>query len=89
MHCTNVATGAWEVIAPSQVAAGSVTFATSSFSPFAIVKLSVTSNSTTATGTAATTATTSQQTGEALPIVLFVAGLGMIGAAVCSKKYFA
>lgn len=68
---------AWECIAPSSVAAGSVTFATASLSPISIVKLEV-------AGVKA-----SPKTGDTMPMAAAVAVLGLAGAVVCTKKYFA
>jgi hypothetical protein len=68
---------AWETIAPSSVAAGSVTFATSSLSPVSVVKLEV------------STVAQSPKTGAATPIAAVVFAAGLLGAAVCGKKYFA
>ncbi len=70
---------AWETIIPSSVAAGSVTFKTASFSPFAVVKLSVETE----------TVTASPKTGEAMPAAVLLAVAGFAGAMVCGKKYFA
>lgn len=68
---------AWEVIAPTKVAAGAVTFGTASLSPISIVKLDVTG------------VTTSPKTGETMPAVMWIALVGFVGAAFCGKKYFA
>ena len=68
---------AWEVIAPTKVAAGAVTFGTASLSPISIVKLDVTD------------VTASPQTGETMPAVMWIALIGFAGAAFCGKKYFA
>ena len=68
---------AWETIVPTSVAAGSVTFKTASFSPFAVVKLSV------------ETVTASPKTGAAMPVAALFVVVGFAGAAVCGKKYFA
>lgn len=68
---------AWETIVPSKVAAGSVTFATTSLSPISVVKLEVSS------------ATASPKTGQSMPIAVMVLAFGLVGAAVCTKKYFA
>jgi hypothetical protein len=68
---------AWETIAPSSVAAGSVTFATASLSPITVVKLQVSN------------VTTSPKTGAAMPMAAVVLTAGLLGAAVCGKKYFA
>lgn len=68
---------AWEVIVPSEVADGSVTFATSSLSPIGVVKLDVTS------------ITAAPQTGQPANIAAFIVVLSFAGAAVCGKKYFA
>lgn len=68
---------AWEVIAPSEVANGSVTFSTASLSPISVVKLEVES------------VTAAPQTGQPVNIAAFIVVLGFAGAAVCGKKYFA
>ena len=68
---------AWEVIAPTKVAAGSVTFGTESLSPISIVKLDVTD------------VTASPQTGETMPAMVWIVLIGFAGAAFCGKKYFA
>ena len=68
---------AWEVIKPTSVAAGSVTFTTSSLSPFAVVKLEVEG------------AAQSPKTGASLPLAGAVLVISLAGAALCGKKYFA
>ena len=68
---------AWETIVPTSVAAGSVTFKTASFSPFAIVKLEV------------STVTASPKTGAAMPVAALFVVVGFAGAMVCGKRYFA
>lgn len=68
---------AWETIVPDSVAAGSVTFKTSSFSPFAVVKLEVAS------------VTASPKTGATMPMAVLVIMVGFAGTMVCGKKYFA
>ena len=67
----------WEVIKPSSVAAGSVTFVTSSLSPISVVKLDVTG------------VTESPKTGSSLPVAGVVLVICLAGAALCGKKYFA
>lgn len=67
---------AWETIVPS-VANGSVTFASASLSPIAVVKLDVTSVS------------QSPKTGQAMPVAVVLLMIGVVGTAVCGKKYFA
>lgn len=67
----------WETIIPASTANGSVTFAAASLSPFAVVKLGVTS------------ITTSPKTGASIPVAVGVLVIGVVGAAVCGKKYFA
>ncbi len=66
----------WETIVPS-VANGSVTFASASLSPIAVVKLDVTSVS------------QSPKTGQAMPVAVVLLMIGAVGAAVCGKRYFA
>ncbi|MGN1167587.1 MAG: hypothetical protein ACI4S2_14300 [Lachnospiraceae bacterium] len=68
---------AWETIVPTSVAAGSVTFATASLSPISIVKLEVAS------------VATSPKTGSTMPMAAAVVVLGLAGAAVCGKRFFA
>ncbi len=68
---------AWETIVPTSVAAGSVTFATTSLSPISIVKLEVAS------------VATSPKTGSTMPMAAAVVVLGLAGAAVCGKRFFA
>lgn len=67
----------WEVIVPTKVGAGTVTFSTPSLSPISIVKLEVED------------VTASPETGETMPAVMLIAMLGIAGAAFCGKKYFA
>ena len=67
-----------EVIKPDSVAAGKVTFKTGSFSPFTIVRLTVSA------------VPSAPQTGAQAPMaVVVVAFVALLGAAVCGKKYFA
>lgn len=66
----------WETIVPS-VANGSVTFASASLSPIAVVKLDVTSVS------------RSPKTGQAIPVAVVVLMISAVGTAVCGKRYFA
>ena len=54
-----------------------VTFATPSLSPISIVKLDVTD------------VKAAPKTGNAVPAAMFVVLIGIAGAAVCGKKYFA
>lgn len=68
---------AWEVIVPTKVAAGAVTFSTPSLSPVSIVKLDVTG------------VKSSPQTGETMPAAVWIVLIGFAGAAFCGKKYFA
>lgn len=67
----------WETIIPSSVEDGKVTFTTPSLSPISVVKLS--------------TAKVSQspKTGETVPVAAVLFIIGLAGAAVCGKKYFA
>ncbi len=67
----------WEVIAPSSVAAGSVTFASASLSPVSVVKLDVSK------------VTASPKTGSAMPAAAAVLVIGLAGAAVCGRRVFA
>ncbi|MDE7130667.1 MAG: hypothetical protein K2O65_02570, partial [Lachnospiraceae bacterium] len=67
---------AWETIIPS-VANGSVTFASASLSPIAVVKLDVTSVS------------RSPKTGQTVPVAVVLLMISAIGTAVCGKRYFA
>lgn len=67
----------WETIIPSGVANGSVTFASASLSPIAVVKLDVTSVS------------RSPKTGSQIPVAAVILLIGVAGTAVCGKKYFA
>lgn len=68
---------AWEVIAPTKVAANAVTFSSASLSPISVVKLDVTE------------VTASPKTGETMPTAVWIALIGFAGAAFCGKKYFA
>ncbi|MBQ6887283.1 MAG: hypothetical protein IJN54_07210 [Lachnospiraceae bacterium] len=68
---------AWEVIAPSSVSAGSVTFATASLSPISVVKLSVNG------------VTAAPKTGETAPYAAMIFVIGVAGTAICGKKCFA
>lgn len=74
LHYTGTA---WETIVPSDVANGSVTFASASLSPIAVVKLDV------------STVSQSPQTGPAIPVAAVILLIGAVGTAVCGKKYFA
>ena len=67
----------WDTIAPDSVASGKMTFATPSLSPISIVKLDVTD------------VKAAPKTGNAVPAAMFVVLIGIAGAAVCGKKYFA
>lgn len=67
----------WETFT-GNAANGSVSFATKSFSPFAVVKV-----------TTSKAGILSPKTGEAVSIVLALAALGAVGAVVCGKKFFA
>ncbi|MBD5526624.1 MAG: hypothetical protein HDR04_19935 [Lachnospiraceae bacterium] len=73
MHYTG---SAWETIIPS-VANGSVTFASASLSPIAVVKLDV------------ATVSQSPKTGQTMPVAVVLLMIGAAGAAVCGKRYFA
>lgn len=66
----------WETIVPSKVGAGSVTFTTSTLSPFSIVKLDVAS------------VAASPKTGETVPTASVLIIIGLAGAVFCGKKYF-
>lgn len=68
---------AWETIVPTSVAKGSVTFASASLSPIAVVKLSVASVS------------MSPKTGSSIPAAAVILIIGIVGTAVCGKRYFA
>ncbi len=68
---------AWETIVPSGVAKGSVTFASASLSPIAVVKLSV------------ATVSQSPKTGSSVPAAAVILVIGIVGTAACGKKYFA
>lgn len=65
----------WETIVPSGVSNGSVTFASASLSPIAVVKLSVTGVS------------QSPKTGIPMPVADMTLVIGVVGMAVCGKKY--
>jgi len=67
----------WETIVPTGVADGSVTFASASLSPIAVVKLDVASVS------------QSPKTGSSVPIAAVILIIGVVGTTVCGKKYFA
>lgn len=67
----------WETIIPTSIAKGSVTFSTAGLSPFAVVKLGVTSIS------------ASPRTGSSMPAAIGILVIGLIGAVVSGKKYFA
>lgn len=85
----NETTGAWENIKPSKVADGEVTFALSSFSPVAIVKVdveTVTQGTGTTAGTTTAATTTSPKTGETTPVIAILAIICLAGVAVCGKK---
>ncbi|MDE6738976.1 MAG: hypothetical protein K2K07_07775 [Lachnospiraceae bacterium] len=73
MHYTG---NAWETIIPS-VANGSVTFASASLSPIAVVKLDV------------ATVSQSPKTGQTMPVAVVLLMIGAVGTAVCGKRYFA
>lgn len=68
---------AWETIVPTSVAKGSVTFASASLSPIAVVKISVASVS------------MSPKTGSSIPAAAVILIIGIVGTAVCGKRYFA
>lgn len=68
---------AWETIIPSSVEKGAVTFASASLSPIAVVKLS------------AAGVSLSPQTGSSIPAAAVLLIIGVVGTAVCGKKYFA
>lgn len=68
---------AWDTIVPTKVEAGKVTFATSSLSPISVVKLQVTD------------VTGAPKTGETAPMAGLILVVGLAGAVVCGKKYFA
>lgn len=67
----------WETIVPSNVANGSVTFASASLSPIAVVKLDVNSVS------------QSPKTGQTIPVAVVILLIGVAGTVVCGKRYFA
>lgn len=68
---------AWETIVPTSVANGSVTFTSASLSPVSVVKLSVTG------------VTMSPKTGSSVPVAAVILIIGVVGTAVCGKRYFA
>lgn len=68
---------AWETIVPSNVANGTVTFASASLSPVSVVKLSVTG------------VTMSPKTGASIPAAAVILVIGVVGMAVSGKRYFA
>lgn len=68
---------AWETIVPTKVEAGKVTFATASLSPISVVKLQVTD------------VTGAPKTGETAPMAGLILVVGLAGAVICGKKYFA
>lgn len=67
----------WESIAPSNVSNGSVTFASASLSPIAVVKLDVTGVS------------RSPKTGSSIPMAGVTLMVGAVGMIVCGRKYLA
>ena len=67
----------WEVIKPTSVADGSVTFEVSDLSPIAVVKMDI-------SGVVA-----APKTGETLPLVAVISLLALVGSVVAAKKYFA
>ncbi|MCX4298221.1 MAG: hypothetical protein OSJ73_14505 [Lachnospiraceae bacterium] len=67
----------WETIAPRGVANGSVTFASASLSPFAVVKLNVVGVS------------QSPKTGSSIPMAGVALVISVVGMTVCGKKYLA
>lgn len=67
----------WETIAPRGVANGSVTFASASLSPIAVVKLNVAGIS------------QSPKTGASMPIAGVALVISVVGMTVCGKKYLA
>jgi len=75
--------GNWETLVPKAVNGQNVVVESDSCSPFAIVELNVAST------TGANTVATSPKTGETLPVAMMVVVLGIVGAAVCTKKIFA
>ena len=68
---------AWDVITPTNVGNGTVTFVTNSLSPISIVKLAVSN------------VTAAPKTGEAIPFAAAVLAIGVVGTVLCGKKYFA
>ena len=73
----NTEANALQTIVPTKVEDGKVTFESASLSPIGIVKLEVSK------------VTTSPKTGETLPMAAMVFVVGLVGMAVCGKKYFA
>lgn len=67
----------WETIVPTSVSKGNVTFVSKSLSPISVVKLSVTNP------------TLSPKTGSTVPAAAVVLVIGVVGMAVCGKRYFA
>ncbi len=67
----------WETIAPRGVANGSVTFASASLSPIAVVKLDVTGVS------------QSPKTGASVPVAGVILVISVVGMTVSGKKYLA
>lgn len=67
----------WETIVPLSVANGTVTFASKSLSPVSVVKLNVTN------------VTMSPKTGSSVPVAAVILIIGVVGTAVCGKRYFA
>lgn len=68
---------AWEIISPSEVATGSVTFETASLSPVTVVKLAVTDT------------VAAPRTGENIPMMAIFMLAGVAGVVVCTRKYLA
>lgn len=66
----------WETIIPTSIAKGLVTFSTASLSPVAVVKLGLTSIS------------TSPKTGSSMPAAAGILVIGIIGTIASGKKYF-
>lgn len=68
----------WEVIVPTKVEKGAVTFKTKSLSPIAVVKLEVSG------------AVAAPKTGETAPVATMILVIaGVAGAVICRKKYLA
>ena len=67
----------WETMVPSSVEKGAVTISSASLSPIAVVKLS------------AAGVSLSPQTGSSIPVAAVILIVGVVGTAVCGKKYFA